>query len=216
MRIRTIKPEFWTNERLATLPEFTRLLAIGLLNYADDEGYFNANTAMIRGALFPFLDSSKTLPGAIQQLEKLDYIRIRESQDGRKYGWVVCFTKHQRVDKPKPSSISELCDFQDESKIILGVIQDSSCLEGKGREQGNGSGIPAGSNAVDFISAIKTNPAYQGIDIDRELAKMDAWLMTPQGKGRKKSHKFILNWLNRAESSLPIGGVQTQPIRDRQ
>nr|MBF6067360.1 primosomal protein [Klebsiella pneumoniae] len=36
-RIRTIKPEFWTDEDMAEVSEPACLLAIGLLNYADDE-----------------------------------------------------------------------------------------------------------------------------------------------------------------------------------
>jgi hypothetical protein len=56
MRIRTVKPEFWTNEKMAALPDFTRLVALALLNYADDHGYFWANSLMMRGALFPFED----------------------------------------------------------------------------------------------------------------------------------------------------------------
>ena len=36
-RIRTIKPEFWRDEDLSGLPAETALLAIGLLNHADDE-----------------------------------------------------------------------------------------------------------------------------------------------------------------------------------
>jgi hypothetical protein len=142
MRIRTVKPDFWTNERMAALPEFTRLLALGLLNYADDEGYFNANINLIRGTLFPFADESKKILGAIKDLSKLDFIRVGESKDGRKYGWVVHFTEHQRVDKPKPSKIKGLCDFQEESTMSLGLILDASKEEGKGngREQGNGTG----------------------------------------------------------------------------
>ncbi|HBS0572930.1 TPA: DnaT-like ssDNA-binding domain-containing protein, partial [Klebsiella pneumoniae] len=46
-RIRTIKPEFWTDEDMAEVSEPACLLAIGLLNYADDEGYFNANPKLI-------------------------------------------------------------------------------------------------------------------------------------------------------------------------
>lgn len=55
---------------------------------------------------------------------------------------------------------------------------------------------------IDFISLLKENPAYKEIDIDRELAKMDAWLLTPKGRGRKKTHKFILNWLNKIDIPL--------------
>lgn len=55
-----------------------------------------------------------------------------------------------------------------------------------------------------FISQLKENPAYKGIDIDRELSKMDAWFLTPKGKGRKKTKGFIVNWLNKCDAE--IGG----------
>lgn len=59
----------------------------------------------------------------------------------------------------------------------------------------------------EFIQALKINPAYQGVDIDNELARMDAWFLTPKGRGRKKTHKFILNWLDRAERILKPQGA---------
>lgn len=51
---------------------------------------------------------------------------------------------------------------------------------------------------ADFLASLKANPAYQGIDLDRELGKMDAWLSTPQGQRRTKTRRFIVGWLNRA------------------
>jgi len=57
------------------------------------------------------------------------------------------------------------------------------------------------SDDEDFISSLKTNPAYKGIDIDCELGKMDAWLSTHPG--RKKTRRFIVNWLNKIDK--PIG-----------
>ena len=64
-RIRTIKPEFWTDEDMAALDPYTRLLAIGLLNYADDEGYFNANPALVKAAVFPLDEGSANIPGGL-------------------------------------------------------------------------------------------------------------------------------------------------------
>ena len=57
------------------------------------------------------------------------------------------------------------------------------------------------SNA-NFISSLKENPAYKEIDIDKELHKMDAWLSTPAGKGRKKTARFVVNWLNRIDTTI--------------
>jgi len=45
----------------------------------------------------------------------------------------------------------------------------------------------------EFIAALKKNPAYQQIDIDLELGKIDAWLMRPKGRGKKKTRQRILN-----------------------
>ena len=37
-RIRTIKPEFWIDDVIVELPFETRLLFIGIWNFADDAG----------------------------------------------------------------------------------------------------------------------------------------------------------------------------------
>jgi hypothetical protein len=139
MRIRTIKPDFWQNETIASLPEFTRLLAIALLNYADDHGYFMANPKLIHGNLFPFEEDSKKVPRSIQELSRVGYLELGKDEKGRDVARVINFTKHQRVDKPKPSIIKENCIFRDESKTNPRHVQDASQEEGNGREQGKGN-----------------------------------------------------------------------------
>lgn len=136
MRIRTIKPDFWLHEGLCNCAEFTRLLAIALLNWADDEGYFMANPILIRGQVFPFLDDSKKIPGGLVELSRVGYIELGTDSQNRAVGKVVNFTKHQRVDKPKPSEIKASSDFKEGSKKVPGIIQDQSKEEWKGREQG--------------------------------------------------------------------------------
>ena len=42
MRIRTIKPSFWGSPTIAPLSRDARLVAIGLMSYADDDGRFLA------------------------------------------------------------------------------------------------------------------------------------------------------------------------------
>ena len=55
-----------------------------------------------------------------------------------------------------------------------------------------------------FLQALRTNPAYQRLDLDHELAKMDIWLQTPRGRGKKKTRGRIVAWLNRALEDLPL------------
>lgn len=53
----------------------------------------------------------------------------------------------------------------------------------------------------EFISYLKSNPAFSHINITKELHKMDAWLLVHPG--RLKSKMFIINWLNKVSSILP-------------
>jgi len=113
MRIRTIKPEFWMHEGLCSKSEFTRLLAIALLNWADDEGYFLANPVLIRGQVFPFLDDSTKIPRALQDLSSVGWINLGSDDQGRAVGKIKNFSKHQRVDKPNSSKLKILLLFSD-------------------------------------------------------------------------------------------------------
>jgi hypothetical protein len=54
----------------------------------------------------------------------------------------------------------------------------------------------------EFLLKLKTNPAFSHIDIDNELHKMDAWLSIPKNKNRKKTPRFVLNWLNKIERPI--------------
>jgi hypothetical protein len=135
MRIRTIKPEFWMHEGLCKYSDFTRLLAIALLNWADDEGYFMANPILIRGQVFPFLDDSKIIPRSLQDLSSVGWIELGTDDQGRSVGRIKNFLKHQRVDKPRPSGIKDSSKFQEPSKNDLGVLQDTSKEEGNGKEE---------------------------------------------------------------------------------
>ena len=58
MRIRQVRPEFWTDETMAGLPPAVRLFYIGLWNIADDAGWIEWREPRIGAVLFPY-ESSK-------------------------------------------------------------------------------------------------------------------------------------------------------------
>jgi len=97
------------------------------------------------------------------------------------------------------SSISNQIEYN--SSI---VVNGSSDRLGKPKQQQ--------LNNDDFIAAIKNNPAYKGIDIDKELSKMDAWLTLPKARGRKKTKQFILNWLNKIDIAVDSTQRRVLPI----
>jgi hypothetical protein len=187
MRIRTIKPEFWTHPVMSRLDDATRLLAIGLLNLADDEGFFFADERLIRSALRPFDDDSSIVRRSIEKLAKAGYIGVREHDSHGPVGFVVSFADHQRVDRPKPSSIKDLYD----STINRRMIDDESLLEGKGRE-GNREGKGTG----------KVSTSTEGFD--------EFWSAYPKKTGRGDAEKIWAKMRPPLDDVLTALGWQRQ------
>ena len=189
-RIRTIKPEFFHHERLSELPAETHLFAAGLLTYADDEGYFNANPGLVKAGVFPLRESSLSIHCMFTDLSNAGFLRFGLGPDGRRYGHVVEFLKHQRVNRPTPSKISCLDIVWESSVSPHGALSESSLLEqGTGnREQGkdtpqkaaNGfdlSGLPEDLTPAvwaDFLKARKVNrkPISTQTAVDRVAASL--------------------------------------------
>ena len=140
-RIRTIKPEFWRDEDLSSISVEASLLAIGLLNVADDEGYFNANHKLIEADVFPLRELSVSIHELLSELSKIGYITIYDGSDGKKYGHVTNFSKHQKVNRSVPSKIKDLIQFTEDSVSHHGALTagKEGNRERKGKEQGKES-----------------------------------------------------------------------------
>jgi len=106
-----------------------QLLAIALLNYADDDGLFYADPDLIRGAIAPRKASSE-IHGLISDLSLQGYLILGKHKTHGLIGKIVAFADHQVINRPKPSKIKDLW----QSLIDHGLISDPSLLEGKGRE----------------------------------------------------------------------------------
>ena len=104
-RIRTIKPSFWADEHVAELTRDARLLAIGLISSADDDGRFIASIAAISGYVYPHDD----LPPAkvkrwLTEIELAGIVQLY-TVHRREYGAFPNWEKHQRVNRPSESLI---------------------------------------------------------------------------------------------------------------
>lgn len=99
-RIRTIKPDFWTDEKVVELSAFARLLFIGLWNFADDEGRMEYSPKRIKMQILP-ADSAE-IPRLMEELSALGLIAIY-SVENIDYLQIAGFAKHQKVDKRSPS-----------------------------------------------------------------------------------------------------------------
>lgn len=201
MRIRTIKPEFWTNEKLCSLPECTHLFAAALLNYVDDEGYFNANPGLIKGALFPIRETSRTIPVMLQELSKIGYLKIGETDDERKYGFIIHFSEHQVINKPKESKIKCL-DISWFATVSIpeqsGTAPTWNGMEMEMEMEGETGtrNVTTRARALDVIDDQKQIVIQRGkrsgkteIDIDRDFDLF--WEAYPKKVGKKDALKAL-------------------------
>jgi hypothetical protein len=95
-RIRTIKPEFWTDEKLSLLDPLTRLVYLGLISLADDYGRLIDNIKSLDGALFPHTDESSR--DSLETLTKLSRILRYRSKAGQQLIQIVNWGNHQKVN----------------------------------------------------------------------------------------------------------------------
>lgn len=97
-RIRTIKPEFWADEKLAPLDPLTRLVFLGLISQADDAGRLLDNVKLLDGLLFSETDD--TCREALDTLARLSRVIRYTSESGQKIIQITKWDEHQRVDRP--------------------------------------------------------------------------------------------------------------------
>ena len=137
-RIRTIKPEFWEDEKLAKLPVYARLLFIGTWNFADDNGVLLANPVLMKSHIFPYEDIGiSTISEWIDMLVGNGML-IRTTYNGKDYLVIRKFLIHQKINRksiriniPLPVVLQVI----DEYNKTHGVLTEPSLQE---REQGIG------------------------------------------------------------------------------
>lgn len=101
-RIRTIKPEFWTDEKVVELSAFARLLFIGVWNFCDDDGRMVYSPKRLKMQIFPAdtIECSE-LVGEIRRASLIEIYDV----DGIEYLQVCGFAKHQKIDKRSASKL---------------------------------------------------------------------------------------------------------------
>jgi hypothetical protein len=167
-RIRTIKPEFWSNEKVMNSSRNSRLLFIGLWNYADDAGRIADSAKTIKAQIFPGDDdvNSEMVRGMIDDLASNGLLQKYEV-DGRGYlqvtGW-----DHQRIDRPRPSKIPPPDSTNDRRGLATDLILSNptvSNLTGGGTSsvRSLASALPSGALASEpVIEASRQKEAIRG------------------------------------------------------
>lgn len=97
-RIRTIKPEFWGDEKLAPCSPMTRLVFLGLISMADDAGRVVDNVKVIDAFIFP--ETSETCRGSVDELSAMGRIRRGKTASGQRIIEITNWSAHQKIEKP--------------------------------------------------------------------------------------------------------------------
>ena len=169
MRIRSIKPEFWSSPDIAALSDADRLLFIGLWSYADDHGRGRDDVALIVAALFPHdmvanpRDTVAKVRDGLARLSEANLI-LRYTVASRTYFLVTGWGKHQRVDKPKASRIPEPTEEENGTSPQNDAIRESvanlredvatsrdTLAPGTGEQGNRGTGEQGNSEAIDDV-----------------------------------------------------------------
>ena len=174
MRIRSIKPEFWSSPDIAALSDSDRLLFIGLWSYVDDHGRGRDDIALIVAALYPHdmvanpLDTVAKVRDGLARLSEADLI-LRYTVASRTYLLVTGWSKHQRVDKPKASRIPAPEDGDattfpqnDANRETVATIRDTvatprdTLAPGTGEQGNRGTGGTVMRSATPICAPSKT------------------------------------------------------------
>jgi hypothetical protein len=191
-RIRTIKPDFWTDEKLTECSITARLFFVGTWNFADDNGNLVRSAKKLKMQVFP-ADMIDCEP-LIQELMAIGLL-IEYSVGAEKFLHIKGFKKHQVINRPSKSSIpqppftEENEVLPDDSVSLQGELTDGR--EGKGKEEeGKGSSVPNGTGGEPPSGQSETakDPAQMTKD---ELWAAGKSLLAQQGLPAAQCGSFV-------------------------
>lgn len=125
-RIRTIKPDFWTDEKIVELSMEARLFFIGSWNFADDNGNLQRSARKLKMQIFP-ADTIDCEP-LIESL-KAHGLLIEYTVNGEQFLHIKGFKAHQVINRPSKSGLPNI-----QNADIPSTLTESSLTEGKGKE----------------------------------------------------------------------------------
>lgn len=153
-RIRTIKPDFWTDGAMVQLSPFARLLYIGMWNFTMcDHGHVADDAVKLKLQILPMDDID--IIGLLAEIMDAGRVTRVEDADGRKYLHIKRFEDHQKID-PRWKTRCPACAQKDslkptETPVSLGELTDTPPnppqltlgREGMGRESKKTPSSPA-------------------------------------------------------------------------
>jgi len=187
-RIRSIKPDFWSDEKLTECSMAARLFFIGTWNFADDSGNLVYSTKKLKMQIFPGEDID--CQPLIDELLAKGVMREYEVA-GKAYLHISGFRDHQVINKPSRSAIPAPLESEQSKAIPEGsgsttdepekatvtLPEDSRSTpvalphgrEGKGEEESKNPPIPPKGGEPKERKKRETRPLQDFLDECRDL-----------------------------------------------
>lgn len=152
MKRRMLDAGLWANEKFAELPAMARLLQIGLINLADDQGRMKAHPSYLRSQLFPYDDVSLSDMSDWLELIMANGTIVIYEVAGKEYLQLVNWWEYQSLQYASPSEHPRPHGWQDRIRYNAkgNVILTCNWVTPKGEtpadtcdQDGNPLGAPA-------------------------------------------------------------------------
>lgn len=144
-RIRTLKPEIWMSPQVMNLSVHARLLFLGLITQADDEGRGSADARRLKASIFGGDDCTSTdVRRWLDEVRQQRLVVVYESENDGILYQLPSWKAHQSIDRPRPSVYPAPLDTPepppprrtlDEPPPTTREGSDRKGTEGKGRDR---------------------------------------------------------------------------------
>ena len=179
MTRRMLDSAIWQNEKFGVMPSMARLLAIGIINQADDQGRGKAHPVYLRSQLFPYDDVT---PGEVA--EWLRAVAGNETillyqVDGKDYYQILNWWTYQAHQYAMPSQYPKPDGWQDRIRRTLtkGVIVTCNWITTDGKHSPDtcneqGLAIQVNKQVNEQVNTLSTNQVnIQDSDKDKDKDK---------------------------------------------
>lgn len=175
-RIRTVKPEFWTDTKVIGLSIEARLLFLGSWNFADDYGCVAPDAMQLKLRVLP--TSTADACELVDEIFAAGLFERLRGRGGREFWHVTNWSKHQRVNRPTESEYGLPTEwkpavtggFSEDSRRTHGAVSESSVsthggMEGKGTERKGSATHREGKSEGEGARAKPILPAQRALDL---------------------------------------------------
>lgn len=214
-RIRSIKPEFWLDRKLARqLSRDERMLYLGLWNQADEHARAQADPRLIKGQVFPFDDdlTDDDIEAMLKALQGAGVVQVYE-HDGDPYLFLPKLHRHQRLE---PAKVASKFPEPPEpgSEQPTPVRPDESA---RGADQ---SEPDDKSSALLYVAgSMEHGAGPRGADesaprrADRDIGFAEFWDRYPRKKAKPAAEKAWRAAIKRARPDVILDGLSRYPFR---